>query len=525
MSQFDYSYRDTGEWYIDQKTRPAPRDLLRRGGDQSHFNLEGFSPAIQEALRLGKAQTKSKTKGNPALRQMEREAARRLGLNVGGEDAKTSLAHIQQIRAMIRRRGERNGVTFDEAGQVNAERAYEVARSQATQELEEEADPEYARQIRGIREQVTRIQEMPNPDTTAFIFGNPPENRENPSAFRFQLFVRSVDNPEYVNMMRRRQGEPVVDEFGIPSVEGFLGEEPDEIDPRIPEKILDRNCSALKFFIRENCPSIWELLHERDVETIPRRPDWLRSVPTLLDRQTSRVYVGATALAFVKKAIEQEEKIARTIVQREWSRREQAMRRLQGQGRALLEAKKARLAQTGGVEIIPFANLDEGSDLRDHTTEEAVSGAIIELTPVDQRGDLLEDGQYDPRELENTMDPNFVIHQSEWIGDKQWFGAETEGVASNIHYDDEGHAEISYRKEDQAFHDPWGRDAVYADDGSFGGLRTGNYGVRGHTQADAWTGAASDFRYGFQAQPQARPQQQPAARRPYQTQRAASYVR
>jgi len=196
-----------------------------------------------------------------------RDQVRRRGTSAGGVATGSDAAQQQRMRSATAPTAGRGGMRIE--------------------------NPRARERFNEIASKVEGLINAPVQPRPVYVYGTPPERRENPDAFRFALYVMPVDG---------RKGQA-----------------------------MDANCEALLRFTTRNCASVRDLLYVQDITSMPKVPSWLNQVPALLDRSTRNVYFGANAKSFVDDAIARENATTRAYVSQAMRERDQLVRTYQAE--------------------------------------------------------------------------------------------------------------------------------------------------------------------------------------------------
>lgn len=271
---------------------------MQRSSAPSKFNMEGLPTEFRKVIAVGAKMSKASERGarDPSVIEFER----RLGVSSGDDSSmqeRTDIAQLMETKNRVQRRGtSAGGVAMGgDAAQQHRMRAAaghdDDGKESSTGVVIQnpKAKARFDEIVRSMRALVS----APVQSKHVYVFGTPPERRENPDAFRFTVYVM----PEGA-----RRGRP-----------------------------LDANCNRLLRFIDRECPSIRDLMYIQDITSLKRMPTWLREVPALMDRAESKVYIGGNAKAFVDSAIESEKKTTEAYVAHAMRERDQLLRTYQAE--------------------------------------------------------------------------------------------------------------------------------------------------------------------------------------------------
>jgi len=266
---------------------------MQRTSAPSKFNTDGLPSDFRKALVVGNMVSKAGERGahDPSVTEMERK----LGIDQGHDAeamARTTAAHLYETRAQVQRRGDSAGGVAIGADAAAAQRMRSAATGGGHSGVRIQ-HPQARARYEEIGRKVSKLQNSPVEPRPVYVYGTPPERRENPDAFRFTLYVMPEGG---------RRGQA-----------------------------LDRNCDALLQFTNRHCASIRDLLYVQDIVSMPKVPSWLKQVPALLDKSTRNVYFGANAKSFVDEAIARENATTRAYVSQAMREREQLVRTYQAE--------------------------------------------------------------------------------------------------------------------------------------------------------------------------------------------------
>jgi len=352
-------------------SRPSHETLLQQSGPPSKFNLESFPSEYRKVIAVGAKASQAGARGvhDPSVIEMER----RLGLDPGHDAqamARTDVAHLHEMRDQVRRRGTSAGgvATGADAAQQHAmQDAFGGggggggpmrAASGSSMRI---AHPEARARYMETMGRITALQNAPVQPRPVYVYGTPPERRENADAFRFTLYVMPT--------------------------EGVRG------------KKMDGNCDALLKYTNRNCASIRDLMYVQDITSLPKLPSWLNQVPALLDRSTSNVYFGTNAKSFVDEAIGRENTATRAYVSQAMRERDQLVRSYQAEMDAIAARYGERVEErqmSGGLGAGPAGS--GGSEQQD------TEGGYL-MPPEDEMEDLHVFDEDKP----DTLDPEQLI--------------------------------------------------------------------------------------------------------------------
>jgi len=301
---------------------------MQRTSAPSKFNMEGIPTAFRAAIVVGAKASQAGPRGahDPSVAEMERK----LGIDPGHDAqamARTDVAHLLEVGDQVRRRGTSAGGVATGADAAQQQRlrggvgggssgggsvagigsaAGSGGGSAAGSGAVRISHPQARARFAEIAQKVESLINAPVQPRPVYVYGTPPESRENADAFRFALYVMPAGG---------RRGQP-----------------------------MDQNCEALLKFTNRNCASIRDLLYVQDITTLPKVPSWLNQVPALLDRSTRNVYFGANAKSFVDEAIARENATTRAYVSQAMRERDQLVRTYQAEADQIV----ARYAEPAG---------------------------------------------------------------------------------------------------------------------------------------------------------------------------------
>jgi hypothetical protein len=292
-------------------SRPSHETLMQRTSAPSKFNMEGIPSAFRAAIVVGAKASQAGARGahDPSVAEMERK----LGIDPGHDAqamVRTDVAHLLEVGDQVRRRGTSAGgvATGPDAAQQQRMRSATAPLAPGRGGVRI-AHPQARARYAEIAQKMESLMNTPVQPRPVYVYGTPPERRENPDAFRFALYVMPEGG---------RKGQD-----------------------------LDANCAALLRFTNRNCASIRDLLYVQDITSMPKVPSWLNQVPALLDRSTRNVYFGANAKSFVDEAIARENATTRAYVAQAMRERDQLVRTYQAEADQIV-ARYAESVPGGG---------------------------------------------------------------------------------------------------------------------------------------------------------------------------------
>lgn len=294
--------------------RQSHESLMQRSGAPSKFIMDGLPTEFRKVIAVGAKLSGAGSRGarDPSVVEFER----RLGVSSDSSEMKerVDVAQMLETRDRVQQRGTSAGgvVMGSDAAQQHRLRAAtgHDAEGQESSTGVVIQNPRAKERFDEIVHKMRALASAPVQPKPVYVFGTPPERRENPDAFRFTVYVMP---------------------------EGAVRGRP-----------LDANCNRLLHFIDRNCPSIRDLMYVQDITSLKSVPAWLREVPALMDRDSSEVFIGANARAFVDQAITREKKTTEAYVSYAMRERDQLMRTYRAEADQIVARYAVNREEGGG---------------------------------------------------------------------------------------------------------------------------------------------------------------------------------